>query len=48
MATNSLGTKGADIIKESEGFSLKFYGDPKGYPTVGWGHLIIFSTLRLF
>lgn len=22
------------------GFSLKFYGDPVGYPTVGWGHLI--------
>jgi GH24 family phage-related lysozyme (muramidase) len=21
-------------------FSLKFYGDPVGYPTVGWGHLI--------
>ncbi|WP_435405860.1 glycoside hydrolase family protein [Paenibacillus riograndensis] len=21
-------------------FSLKFYGDPAGYPTVGWGHLI--------
>ncbi|MBS5958329.1 lysozyme [Lacrimispora xylanolytica] len=45
MATNSLGTKGADIIKKSEGFSLKFYGDPKGYPTVGWGHLITKSKV---
>ncbi|MEK3796557.1 lysozyme [Paenibacillus sp. FSL R7-0204] len=36
----NLGTGGADLIKSHEGFSLKFYGDPVGYPTVGWGHLI--------
>ncbi|MEC0123205.1 lysozyme [Paenibacillus pabuli] len=36
----NLGTGGADLIKSHEGFSLKFYGDPYGYPTVGWGHLI--------
>lgn len=36
----SLGTDGANLIKTHEGFSLKFYGDPYGYPTVGWGHLI--------
>lgn len=40
MASFSLGTSGADLIKKHEGFSLKFYGDPYGYPTVGWGHLI--------
>ncbi|WP_019639171.1 lysozyme [Paenibacillus fonticola] len=40
MSNFSLGTGGADLIKKHEGFSLKFYGDPKGYPTVGWGHLI--------
>lgn len=38
--THSLGTDGANIIKKYEGFSLNFYADPKGYPTVGWGHLI--------
>jgi len=36
----NLGTDGANLIKKHEGFSLKFYGDPVGYPTVGWGHLI--------
>ncbi|NQX46860.1 lysozyme [Paenibacillus tritici] len=36
----NLGTGGANLIKSHEGFSLKFYGDPVGYPTVGWGHLI--------
>lgn len=40
MSNLSLGTDGANLIKEHEGFCLKFYGDPKGYPTVGWGHLI--------
>ncbi|MEK5357871.1 lysozyme [Paenibacillus sp. FSL L8-0709] len=40
MANFSLGTSGANLIKSHEGFSLKFYGDPYGYPTVGWGHLI--------
>lgn len=35
-----LSTDGTNLIKKSEGFSLKFYGDPKGFPTVGWGHLI--------
>ncbi|MED1726335.1 lysozyme [Brevibacillus parabrevis] len=40
MSKFSLGTDGANLIKKHEGFSLKFYGDPKGYPTVGWGHLI--------
>ncbi|RNB61725.1 lysozyme [Brevibacillus gelatini] len=40
MAKFSLGTDGANLIKKHEGFSLKFYGDPYGYPTVGWGHLI--------
>ncbi|MCR8964136.1 lysozyme [Brevibacillus halotolerans] len=41
MAGNfSLGTDGANLIKKHEGLSLKFYGDPYGYPTVGWGHLI--------
>jgi len=39
----SLGSSGAALIKSHEGFSLKFYGDPKGYPTVGWGHLITSS-----
>lgn len=43
MSTFSLGTEGKKIIKDSEGYSLKFYGDPKGYPTVGWGHLITSS-----
>lgn len=36
----SLGTDGENLIKKHEGFCLKFYGDPYGYPTVGWGHLI--------
>ncbi|WP_039832970.1 lysozyme [Paenibacillus sonchi] len=36
----NLGTGGSTLIKKHEGFSLKFYGDPAGYPTVGWGHLI--------
>lgn len=40
MSNFSLGTDGAKLIKAHEGFSLKFYGDPYGYPTVGWGHLI--------
>ncbi|MDR9506229.1 lysozyme [Brevibacillus agri] len=40
MSNFSLGTDGANLIKKHEGFSLKFYGDPYGYPTVGWGHLI--------
>lgn len=40
MSNFSLGTGGANLIKKHEGFSLKFYGDPYGYPTVGWGHLI--------
>lgn len=40
MSNLSLGTNGASLIKKHEGFSLKFYGDPYGYPTVGWGHLI--------
>ncbi len=46
MSSLSLGTDGAKIIKDSEGFCLKFYGDPKGYPTVGWGHLI--TTKKTF
>ncbi|WP_310604390.1 lysozyme [Anaerosporobacter sp.] len=41
----NLGSDGAKIIKDHEGFSLKFYGDPKGYPTVGWGHLITSSKV---
>ena len=40
MANQSLGSSGTALIKSHEGFSLKFYGDPYGYPTVGWGHLI--------
>lgn len=36
----SLGADGENLIKKHEGFCLKFYGDPYGYPTVGWGHLI--------
>lgn len=40
MSNLSLGTDGANLIKKHEGFCLKFYGDPYGYPTVGWGHLI--------
>ena len=36
----TLSTDGKNLIKGHEGFCLKFYGDPKGYPTVGWGHLI--------
>lgn len=43
--TYSLSTDGANLIKSHEGFSLKFYGDPKGYPTVGWGHLITKSKV---
>lgn len=43
--TFSLGTDGANLIKSYEGFCLKFYGDPKGYPTVGWGHLITKSKV---
>ncbi|QDY84690.1 lysozyme [Paenibacillus polymyxa] len=45
MANLSLGTGGAKLIKKHEGFSLKFYGDPYGYPTVGWGHLITKSKV---
>lgn len=45
MANFSLGTNGANLIKKHEGFSLKFYGDPYGYPTVGWGHLITKSKV---
>lgn len=40
MANQSLGASGTALIKSHEGFSLKFYADPSGYPTVGWGHLI--------
>lgn len=47
MANLSLGTDGANLIKKHEGFCLKFYGDPKGYPTVGWGHLITTSRVYL-
>ena len=39
----ALGTDGKTLIKSHEGFSLSFYGDPKGYPTVGWGHCITTS-----
>lgn len=45
MPNFSLGTSGANLIKSHEGFSLKFYGDPYGYPTVGWGHLITRSKV---
>lgn len=31
---------GEKLIQGFEGFCLKFYGDSKGYPTVGYGHLI--------
>jgi len=41
----TLGIDGATLIKKYEGFSLKFYGDPYGYPTVGWGHLITDKTV---
>lgn len=45
MSNLSLGKDGEKFIKSHEGFSLSFYGDPKGYPTVGWGHLITSSKV---
>jgi len=45
MANLSLSTSGADFMKSHEGLSLKFYGDPYGYPTVGYGHLITKSKV---
>ena len=45
MSSMTLSTDGKDLIKKHEGFSLKFYGDPYGYPTVGWGHLITSSKI---
>lgn len=35
-----LSSAGKTLIHGFEGFSLSFYGDPYGYPTVGYGHLI--------
>lgn len=35
-----LSIRGEKLIQGFEGFCLKFYGDSKGYPTVGYGHLI--------
>ena len=40
MANTDLSANGRRFIHELEGCCLKFYGDPKGYPTVGYGHLI--------
>jgi len=33
--------EGLDIIKHHEGFSSKVYICPAGYPTIGYGHLIL-------
>lgn len=32
---------GLDLIKHHEGFSAKVYICPAGYPTIGYGHLIL-------
>lgn len=36
----NISTNGIDFIKGYEKLHLKVYGDPSGYPTVGWGHLL--------
>ncbi|MNW25393.1 Phage lysozyme [compost metagenome] len=36
----NLSANGATFMKGHEGLNLKFYADPKGFPTVGYGHLI--------
>lgn len=35
----NLSQKGIELIKVSEGCSLKVYADPVGIPTVGYGHV---------
>lgn len=36
-----LSKRGLDCIKSYEGLSLKVYKDSAGYPTIGYGHLIL-------
>ena len=40
VVDTKLSIRGEKLIQGFEGFCLKFYGDSKGYPTVGYGHLI--------
>jgi len=40
----NLSANGVTFMKGHEGLNLKFYADPKGFPTVGYGHLITKST----
>lgn len=45
MANLSLSASGETFMKGHEGLNLKFYADPKGFPTVGYGHLITRSKV---
>lgn len=40
MVETNLSIRGGLFIKEHEGYCPSFYADSKGYPTVGYGHLI--------
>lgn len=40
MVETQLSINGEMLIQGFEGFCLSFYADSKGYPTVGYGHLI--------
>lgn len=40
MVETQLSLNGEMLIQGFEGFCLSFYADSKGYPTVGYGHLI--------
>lgn len=40
----NISTTGLDFIKGFETLHLKVYGDPSGYPTVGWGHLLSYNV----
>lgn len=40
MVQTNLSLNGEMLIQGFEGFCLSFYADSKGYPTVGYGHLI--------
>ncbi|GIO56937.1 lysozyme [Paenibacillus cineris] len=45
MGNQSLSASGVTFLKGHEGLNLKFYADPKGFPTVGYGHLITKSKV---
>jgi len=40
MANQSLSSNGKAFLQGFDTLCLQFYGDSKGYPTVGYGHLI--------